>query len=240
MSHLVGAVLAADGVGLELARCYDLVREAHDYLAQRGREAVARAGQQQDLSSWGGTVKRVRVTLPINERPALIAPAEPYHNLIEVINQCASMERLLDALTWAQTAESGLANYTVVSCHPTTSSAQAAGKKALDDHDLVLAGPSGDLAKFEVSDVASEADGNRKEEKDLISLGVRRKGAGEIGQPAGWPSGRLFLVVSEEFGRRLSRTKHGWSAGYPPAHQYTQVKASGPTRIFEITPRWPA
>ncbi len=91
------------------------------------------------------------------------------------MNQCATMERLLDALQWAQSAGSGLAESLVERCHPTMSSSYADE----EDHDLVLVGPDGTKAKFEVSDVSGTKDGNKKEKKDLISLGVLREVKGE-------------------------------------------------------------
>jgi hypothetical protein len=60
------------------------------------------------------------------------------------------------------------------------------------DHDLVLRDGAGRPRRFEVSDVASENDGNGKEKKNLTSLGILHSG-GEI---PGWPDGRHPLVVS--------------------------------------------
>lgn len=172
MSHLVRSLTRAQDSHLTPAVCYALVRDAHDYLAGRAAAAIEQAQRHTDAASWGTTLKRIRVELPAAERHELITTKEPHHNLVEVINQCATIERLLDALAWAANSESGLADWPVIACHPTTSSAQEGGKKAVLDHDLILQGPDGALARFEVSDVASTADGNRKEGKDLQSLGV--------------------------------------------------------------------
>lgn len=199
MPHLVAALPLDDGT-LTLARCHELLREAHDYLARCGHEAARRAALVEGSATWGSTFKRVRVELPRDGRPALVRAAEARHNLAEVVNQCATMERLLDALAWAQTPASGLSHFHVVRCHPTTSSV-AAGAGA--DHDLVLAGPKGQAAWFEVSDVASADDGNRKEEKDLRSLGLLRDGRGPERCQVSWPEARVFLVVSAEFYERL-------------------------------------
>jgi hypothetical protein len=151
---------------LTLAECAQLVREAHDYLARCGADAIEAASRAQGDPYWGSRVKRLHVALPDVGRPELIAPALASHNIVEVLNQCATMERLLDALDWAQTAASGLDAFTVVRCHPTTSSTQIAGKKVRLDNDLVLIGPDGTSARFEVSDVVGETDGNRKESRD--------------------------------------------------------------------------
>ncbi len=110
-------------------------------------------------------------------------------------------------------------------CHPTTGSASGG-----DNHDLVLAREDAPelKAKFEVSDVASGKDGN-KEKKDLASLGVLRKGSL---QPAeGWPSGRLFLVVSKEFEGWLMRDRRN----APP--RYERVGLVGSTVVVEVKRR---
>jgi hypothetical protein len=143
-----------------------------------------------DVVGWGVAVKRIRVDLPAEGRPKLIASTISSHSLIEAMNQCATMERLLDALAWAQTGESGLSNAQVQVCHPTTSSAKGSG---VMDNDLVLVGSDGAMARFEVSDVASEEDGNQKERRDLMSLGVLQEGRGEAQFVGTWPPGRRFL-----------------------------------------------
>ena len=99
-----------------------------------------------------------------------------------------------------------------------------------DDHDLVLVSHAGDKAKFEVSDVAGKQDTNRKEQKDLTSLGVLQPSS-SLGD-AVWPSGRLFLVVSAEFAEHLrgSRLRNGRT------YAYTELKQDGATRIFEVEP----
>ena len=72
------------------------------------------------------------------------------HRFAEVVNQCATLERLIDALVWAQACPN-LDGALAVVCNPTTSSAQRAkdGPKDDDDHDLVLRDPSGLRWKFE-------------------------------------------------------------------------------------------
>lgn len=200
--HLVASLPHEPGV-LTLTRCHDLLREAHDYLARAGMEAARRAALVEDAAAWGGLLKRVRVELPAGDRPLLVRGAEPSHSFAEVVNQCATMERLLDALAWAQTEASGLRAWTVAVCHPTTSSTADAAA----DHDLVLAGPAGQAAWFEVSDVASVHDGNGKEEKDLRSLGLLGGGTGAARCGVTWPPARVFLVVSTEFATKLWRRR---------------------------------
>jgi hypothetical protein len=215
---------------MPLDRCRFAVQEAHDYLARKGMEAVRRAFDVGVTRYWGTEVKCVRVLLPSDEWPELVSSDAEEHNLVEVMNQCATMERLLDALEWAQGAESMLNESLVERCHPTTSSSYSDE----DDHDLVLVGPDGTKAKFEISDVSGAKDGNNKEKKDLISLGVLRQGKGKEVFPNEWPKGRLFLVVSEEFASRLRKPGRAWLKGTPPHCHYNELTAHGKTRIFEV------
>ncbi len=71
---------------------------------------------------------------------------------------------MIDALTWADGHASGLQDYDVLLCNSTTSSSTAA-----DDHDIVLRDAIGNLARFEVSDVAT-----RKELADRLSEEIRQ------------------------------------------------------------------
>ena len=200
MPHLVAPISSArhghDG-RLSIAGCEELIRDAHDVLAARGIEAVNRAALGADLPGWGGRFKRVRVELPPEDRPVLLRDANKTHSLVEIANQCATMERLLDGLRWAA-SDKVLSEWTVVTCHPTTSS--GVGEK---EHDLELAGPDGAQAWFELSDVASPVDGNRKEERDLVSLGLLRRGQGDDRFLFDWPAARCFLIVASEFALKL-------------------------------------
>jgi hypothetical protein len=202
--HLVDSITPAkygEANVLTLARCHELLREAHDYLARRGMDATRRATLIESAASWGSALKRVRVELPRNDRPRLVREANDQHSLAEVMNQCATMERLLDALVWVQSEASGLSAFNVAVCHPTTSS--AAGEASVEDNDLILTAPDGRRARFEVSDVASSSDGAHKEERDLRNLGVLGDGSGAQRFDVQWPSARVFLVVSSEFAVKL-------------------------------------
>lgn len=213
---------------LSLARCHDLLHDAHDYLARRGAGAARQAALLDDATAWGSRFKRVRVELPRDGRPLLMRTADGHHSLAEVVNQCATMERLLDALAWARTDASGLNALHVARCHPTTGS--AASDAETPDNDLILAAPDGRAARFEVSDVASMSDGNRKEERDLRSLGVLREGKGAERFDLRWPDARVFLVVSSEFAGRL-RGRH-W-----PHLAYREVFAGAGTVVVEALPK---
>lgn len=229
MSHIVEAITTQTS----LADCYQRFKAAHDYLAQQGRAALEKAWQVELVGQWGSRVKRIRVELPNMNRPVAIPVDIPDHNLIEVINQCATLERLLDTLLWAQSIESGLSDYQVVVCHPTTSSDK--NNITRSDNDLILVGPNTHVAKFEISDVASSRDSNRKEKKDLVSLGVLETGRAVEEFNLQWPQERLFLVVSEEFAKRLRQPTRSWLKGTTPFCRYNEF-VSGSTRIFEIKP----
>lgn len=190
---------------------------------------------------WGSATKRLQVS-PDVKGPGE-ADAQP---LGEVINQCATVERLLDAMTWID-QQAGTDRAMVLLCHPTASSAKADPKGAttqpveLPDHDLVI-DLNGQQWRFEVSDVANgERDGNGKEAKDLASLGCAID--------SGFPNdgARRFLVVSQEFGsllarkhaKRRTRSGSGRNGKAPPGWQYrlngcnrtyiVEIRAMGPT-----------
>lgn len=179
--------------------------EAHAALALAGKLTLQKAAGACPDGDWGASVKREPVRC-----------GQELHNLAEVVNQCATVERLIDALTWAA---SEFPEWLVECCHPTQTSGEG-------QNDLVLIDPTnpGQRARFEVSDVVSTSDGNNKEAKDLTSLKVlskRPEAAPKIEtlNIANWPSDRLFLVVSGEFANylqssptpgRIWMTAHCW------------------------------
>lgn len=233
MGHLVKPYILQNHAHLSLAECQHELQFAHDYLVVHGAEALARIQPNCETRYWGCSLKRTFVQLP-QPRPAWVTPRLETHSLSEVYNQCATMERLLDTLAWAQTPASGLREYMVERCHPTTSSAQTLEHTETWDNDLVLVGPSGAYARFEVSDVMSQKDGNRKEEKDLRSLGVLGPGNGSERFDVVWPAGHLFLVVAEEFATRLQRPSRSWLRGHAPHCRYIVAGKNGTTVILQV------
>lgn len=205
------------------------LRQAHAFLVAAARDTVPRL-MQLSPESWGADAKREHVVLPEGPKPDLVSPGLRTHSFAEVVNQCATLERLLDTLTWTAGVPD-LNDALVVTCNPTTSSAPRTKRQPTpaEDHDLVMRTSSGDLWKFEISDVASENDGNDKEKKDLTSLGILPVGDSMV---SGWPTGRSHLVVSSEFAERLRKhTRHGLRRG---VFHYREVKNEGATRIFEV------
>jgi hypothetical protein len=211
MPHLIASIQ-----NLSIAECLAQVQVAHDYLVHCATTALQAVDFTQPDRYWGAKLKRVTVTLDAGNRPGLIDARIETHNLTEVYNQCATMERLIDALAWVMEA---FPDYHVVCCHPTTSSLKTSDV----DNDLVLGNAAGELACFEVSDVAGARDTNRKEEKDLRSLGLFNEDV--------LMNRRNFLVVSAEFASILR--------DYPrklPDYRYHRRYDNQHTCILEILP----
>lgn len=205
------------------------LRAAHQFLVEAAQATVPRL-LELSADSWGSAAKRVLVDLREAHRPMRVPKDVTTHSFVEVVNQCATLERLIDALAWIEALREPRGAQ-VIACNPTTSSLRRTKSAPRDatDHDLVIGGSAGERWTFEVSDVASKKDGNRKELKDLVSLGVCTFGGGKVRK---WPRGRCFLVVSSEWAERMARTdRHGLRRGH---FHYLAVNGSGPTRIFEV------
>ncbi len=139
----------------------------------------------------------------------------------------ATVERLLDALTWVDAETGGKGK--VVTCHPTTSSNAA---KDQADHDLVVETTEGQLW-FEVSDVLQPTDGNRKLMKEEISLRIRPNPKAAEPQAPVEPSVRRFLVTSPEWAKH-AKLKPGQSS-WRELHWPSGAPNFG-TRIWEYEP----
>jgi len=222
MPHLVAPVLDATPIGQVLRE----INEAHSFLNLEGRVAARRIVGVGD-EHWGVQVKRINVLLPKDKRPHLCRDAPDEHSFSEVVNQCATLTRLIDALAW--TSEQW-PNAVVTRCHPTTSSRKRHG---VPDNDLMVRLEGRRALRFEVSDVASEKDGNGKEFKDLVSLGALASRE-RRSRTKPWPRARLFLVVSEEFSRRMMRLKKRRLE--KEGIRYCMVGRPSSTRIIEVLP----
>lgn len=218
MGHLIRPLLGP----CSLHQAQQQLIEAHEQLVACGRAAVDELKTVTPVG-WGSAAKRVRAVLP-NMRSTLLNEANSDQSLTELINQCATVERLLDAINWVlHTA----ADATLVLCHPTTSS----GVTAEQNHDLVIQ-HQGEHWCFEISDVAtSGGDGNQKEMKELLSLGVLSsiRPARLNSEPR---TGRSFLVVSTESAQRLLRpTRHFLKTG---ELRYQAFSAGPATTVLEV------
>jgi hypothetical protein len=195
---------------------------AHQDLVAAARLA-AKTLAAAEANHWGAAAKRVRVTWSVSASALLCEKGD--QPLTEVINQCATVERLLDAMDWVL-ADAPAA--VLLRCHPTTSSRP--GTSA--DNDLAVQ-VAGERWSFEVSDVVrADADGNQKELKDLSSLGLItcERDRWRLSDP--YPQGRHFLVVSPEFATRLSRpTRHLLKSG---KLLYTRGHTPGQSVLLEV------
>jgi hypothetical protein len=210
MAHLVEQF-----IDLSLNECSDRLSACLDYLVEAGSEAAKLAAKVAPNRDWGLETKRVDVVLPGGE-PNGIGQPDSKQSLAEVINQTANIQRMLDALTWVMSEESGLSRHKVIVCHPTTSSGTG-------ETDLVLSRAGFPDAKFEVTDVIGNKDGNGKEAMDLKSLGfineITRAGNTPLHAP---PEHRGFLVVSRELGCAITDKKRWWRCDAPPMVRYEQ------------------
>lgn len=218
MGHLIRPLLGP----CSLHQAQQQLIEAHEQLVACGRAAVDELKTVTPMG-WGSAAKRVRAVLP-NMRSTLLNEANSDQSLTELINQCATVERLLDAINWVLHTAS---DATLVLCHPTTSS----GVTAEQNQDLVIQ-HQGEQSCFEISDVAtSGGDGNQKEMKELLSLSVLSsiRPARLNSEPR---PGRSFLVVSTEFAQRLLRpTRHFLKTG---ELRYQAFSAGPATQVLEV------
>lgn len=220
--------------------------KAHDFLTVNALPMMEKLAKVSSDQYWGTNIKRLPVEYP--ECGILLAkgPATK-HNFAEVVNMCATVERLLDVLQWAMASE--FADYQVEICHPTTGSHPLRLKNGKFDNDLILVKDGHQGARFEISDIAGDNDGNHKEKRDLIGLGVLRKppkGAAsdfDILSIEEWPKDGVFLVVSKELGTPLlkmpspshgQRARRPWVCGMPPHCFYEKRFEGTHTVILEV------
>ncbi len=142
-----------------------------DYSRQltAAHEAVARATAAHQVAvasidHWGCVAKRRPVDLSAvandpGMRGLIGVSSQPF---AEIVNQLATVERLLDSLVWA----GRIGAVDVIECNPSTSR----GPAARCSHDVVARCPDG-IVVIEVSDVAGvNGNANQKMEKDLETL----------------------------------------------------------------------
>ena len=180
MGHLINTLSG------EIVDVRQELQEAHDFLVKCAQAAQTSVS---DATSWGIDTKRVSVALNVSQPPLKIG--KPEERMGELVNMTATVERLLDALRWFET-HNDFKQLTVVKCHPSTSSGE---------NDLVLGTQQGQVSVLcEVSDVASDGDGNGKANKDIASLYTAWEKHTE--------HARYFLCVSSEFAPVIERKKH--------------------------------
>lgn len=204
----------AEAIGLKEYRLQ--LTAAHDAVA---RAAAAHQVAVASIDHWGCLAKRRAVDLSaLAEDPELRGligvASQPF---AEIVNQLATVERLLDTLAWADQIEA----VEVTECNPSTSR----GPAAPCSHDLVVRCPDR-LVVVEVSDVAGDSgNANRKMEKDLDTLdrctcdGPVRRILAVSRQSARWLQARPGLVTVVEAGEGegtwiVERTPAGPASGH--------------------------
>ncbi len=222
MAHLVDEIR-----NVSLRECYDRLTDCLDFLVEVGSETAKRAANVKADHEWGVRTKRTVVHLS-PETPLGIGQPDSKQSLTEVINQTANISRLLDALTWAMSDQSGLDQHRVVVCHPTTSS-------GVDESDLVLGRSGFKSARFEVTDVVGNKDGNKKEVTDLKSLKFVSAKTKRENVPVSAPKYRGFLVMSQELGDVICNRKSWWSWGDSAVVLLEPKENRTSTLIFEVT-----
>jgi hypothetical protein len=229
MAHLIQPLINNPDNPQNLEDYFQSLKSAHDYLVSHAQKALDQVAKAQDVGRWASLAKRIQLQFPDELRPLYISPKMQSHNLIEVINQCATMERLLDALQWSI---QNLSDYQVLRCHPTTSSDKSNKANTIPDNDLILMNKLGQLARFEVSDVVNnKGDSNGKQKKDLASLGILKKvGNNKYEASESWPLGRAFLVVSSEFSHVLRKNNA------QRTYRYEENPVGESTVVVEIHP----
>jgi hypothetical protein len=176
---------------IEIDEYISALQEAHHYLVAKYRQHMEQMyrGQLKPTSTFGRDVKRNKVYLSGDDKPTMVG--SDAQSIVEIINQLANIERLIDALIWAR--DNGAT--TVMQCNPTTSS---------EGHDLVVSG-SGGVSVFEISDTMSTY-GEAKVKNDLNTLfdcecDYCRK------------PHKSFIVISEEASEYLPKDDYETSKG---------------------------
>jgi hypothetical protein len=135
----------------------------------------------------------------------------------ELLNQAATIERMMDALGWV---EERLSPTVAVSANPTTSSNGA---------DITV--ETDRTWYFEVCDVASPSNTNRKLDKDLSTMARIRSND---------PDGRFFLAVSPEWVKWLAGqrqafwTRRRWNL--PHRDSIHRAVGDAETGVVELHP----
>lgn len=201
MGHLVGTIR-----NTTLSAAIASLTQAHSHLVSSARAAVQFLDGRD--TSWGADAKRLVVDLAAKDGGALLEKSE--ERFVEVVNMAATLERLVDTLSWFQN-NTLYRELQVSECHPSTSD-DAGG------NDLVLVASEGAVrVRCEVCDVVSSNAGqNSKERKDLKNLGCND----------GVPVDGIdrFIATSPEFAQALTSPSRKWK---DKSYRYELIPVSG-------------
>jgi len=193
------------------------LRSTHGFLVSRARATLA--GSDIDDARWGSALKRSPVKLDQGNVPPLIG--KPEEKLGEVINIAATVERLMDAITWfANQPEND--GCSILECHPSTSDES-------NGNDLVIVDSQGRIViRCEVCDVASSnAGSNNKEKKDIRNLGCNQAvPQDDIGR---------FICTAPEFARALTGRRRKWQTK-PYRYELIETGFTSDTCMLRIHP----
>ena len=209
MAHLIKPI--CDTSILEAIKA---LRRTHRLIVDRARDTQLSIGT--DSSIWGLNLKRLKISLPLNEE--LIGKAS--ENFVEVINILATTERTISALEWLSNK---YPKCSIKECHPSTSA-------GVDGNDIVLLNSHQNvIVRCEVTDVTSSNAGqNGKEKKDLESLGCSSQ----------VPSDTTvrYIATSIKFARALTSPKRKWQNMH---YRYVkhQTTFTDQTTLLEIKPK---
>jgi hypothetical protein len=189
---------------IPLDDCLIRLVAAHDCLVTAAMAMLA-DGNEIDRECWGSEFKRLKVTLP-SSRPAILQQSS--HNFVEVVNQVAGLERLIDGLRWFATWRP---HAHVISCHPSTSSAPG-------DNDVIVS-EGGETFRIEVFDIAGTKVTNRKLPRTLQAFGLGTS----------WVAGRLLVFVSASVAPDIGPLTRG--AG---TYHFMQLYRGDRTHVLEL------
>ena len=184
------------------------LQTAHDALAVAAAEAC---GRMSSVPPSGWAIELKRTLVPVDGLHPWVRQTS--ERLVELINQLAAVERLLDALVWAQSEGAT----EVTECHPTLSA------RPVDAHDLKVEGPRHHMV-FEVSDMA-DADHNANDE---MNSELRRLGICRCDGPTGTP--RRLLAVSEQSAQWLAQ------GGRPPLASHVGTHGTWIVEYADLPP----
>jgi len=169
-----------------------------------------------DTISWGSSLKRLEVSLPVHEE--LVGKTS--EKFVEVINILATTERTISALKWLSNE---FPDSSLKECHASTSDDVGGNDIVLVDKNFNV------IARCEVTDViSSNAAQNGKEKKDLKNLKC------DVQVPI--DSTARYIATSKEFANALTSPKRKWQNMH---YRYLkhETNSKDQTILLEVKPK---
>jgi hypothetical protein len=169
--------------------------------------------------AWAIAAKRQPVRLDLPGRPNGIGKTS--EKMGEVVNICATIERLIEGLKWFAESPRFRAGL-VLECHPSTSDTAGGSDLVIGDRHRAV------ISRAEVSDVVSTTrDSNAKEASDLRRLGCSETILDD--------AVARFLITSSEFAQYLLR-REGHRTGKHYRYEQRAIGNSAQTGLLEVMP----